>query len=372
MSTNNEHKNNESDDTNDKETKKIGSETSSSDGESNTDKNIMIRTGICGPRKQVKSGRDFGVWEKSLEDQANCLSDWSLSYLNPILALGSQKVLDQDDIGVPSQQDKADRAYEVALAAWEEQSAKAHAQNAVLKEAYEKKLAPCTTEAQRTKIKEPVYKEPSVAVSLVKGFGGLKILMAMVYQVLSALLAFVPVLILNNLVRFFESGEPIDEYDGIHPWAQVAALGVLPVLISILNTRHSVIMAHAAVFVRTAVSTLLYRKALRVSAAGRAMTSTGQVVNMMSNDTAQLQRFLQFIGFTMTAPLQIVIALFLIYQEVRCFFVFGHRFVMNFISSQSFYLYCNSYRTGWQCHLGRCRIHGVFGTHQHSCLFHRQ
>ena len=50
------------------------------------------------------------------------------------------------------------------------------------------------------------------------------------------------------------------------------------------------------VFVRTAVSTMLYRKAVKVSAAGRAKTSTGQVVNMMSNDTMQLQRFLQFLG----------------------------------------------------------------------------
>jgi len=70
------------------------------------------------------------------------------------------------------------------------------------------------------------------------------------------------------------------------------------------------------VFVRTAVSTMLYRKALTVSAAGRAMTSTGQVVNMMSNDTMQLQRFLQFAGFTIIAPLQIIIALVLIYKQV--------------------------------------------------------
>merc|ERR1712159_163780 len=70
------------------------------------------------------------------------------------------------------------------------------------------------------------------------------------------------------------------------------------------------------VFVRTAVSTMLYRKALRVSAAGRAKTSTGQVVNMMSNDTMQLQRFLQFVGMTMVAPVQIILALILIYKQV--------------------------------------------------------
>jgi ABC-type multidrug transport system fused ATPase/permease subunit len=65
----------------------------------------------------------------------------------------------------------------------------------------------------------------------------------------------------------------------------------------------------------------VYRKALRVSAAGRAKTSTGQVVNMMSNDTAQLQRFLQFVGMTLVAPIQIIIALVLINQQVCLLFV---------------------------------------------------
>lgn len=277
---------------------------------------IAVRTSCCGPVKYIRSGRELGVWESSLEDKAGLLSDWSLSYLNPLLALGSNKVLEPDDIGVPSKQDLADRAYQVALSAWQEQSAKARAANEKIKLAYEQKLAACATPEQREKVKEPEYKDPSIAWALCKGFGGWRIVLAIMLQVISALLGFVPVLILRNLVGFFESGVPIDEYDGIHPWVQVAALGVLPVFISFLNTRHSVIMAHAAVFVRTAVSTMLYRKALRVSAAGRAMTSTGQVVNMMSNDTAQLQRFLQFIGFTLTAPLQIVIALYFIYGEV--------------------------------------------------------
>ena len=102
-----------------------------------------------------------------------------------------------------------------------------------------------------------------------------------------------------------------------HPWVEVVGLGVIPFFVSLLQTRHQTIYAHCAVFVRTAVSTMLYRKALRVSAAGRAKTSTGQVVNMMSNDTAQLQRFLQFVGMTIVAPVQIILALVLIYFQVR-------------------------------------------------------
>jgi ABC-type multidrug transport system fused ATPase/permease subunit len=245
-----------------------------------------------------------------------------MSYLNPLLALGSSKVLDAGDIGVPSQQDRSERAYEGAKAAWEQQLEAAEKVNEGLRKQHEEKWNHCKTEEERNKLgKEPSnLKEPSMSFTLVKSFGTGRIVIAMMCYVLSALLGFVPVLILNDLVKFFEhvsSGQSPDTYDSyVHPWVEVVGLGILPFLVSLLQTRHQIIMAHCGVFVRTAVSTLLYRKSITVSAAGRAKTPTGQVVNMMSNDTMQLQRFLQFAGMTFVAPIQIVVALYLIYQQV--------------------------------------------------------
>lgn len=126
-----------------------------------------------------------------------------------------------------------------------------------------------------------------------------------------------PVLILNDLVRYFETPSNV-EYNALlfHPWGNVVGLFVFPLLVSVLQTRSQVILNHCAIFIRTSVSTLLFEKALTISASGRAQTSTGQVVNMMSNDTSQLQRFLQFFGFTLVAPVQITIALVLIFRQV--------------------------------------------------------
>jgi ATP-binding cassette subfamily C (CFTR/MRP) protein 1 len=104
-----------------------------------------------------------------------------------------------------------------------------------------------------------------------------------------------------------------------HPWGNVVAcvgLFVFPMLVSLLQTRSQVILNHCAIFIRTSVSTLLFSKALTIGAAGRAQPSTGQVVNTMSNDTQQLQRFLQFFAFTLVAPIQIVTSLVLIFQQV--------------------------------------------------------
>ncbi|CAJ1966107.1 unnamed protein product [Cylindrotheca closterium] len=275
---------------------------------------------ICGGGLKPQTGKDLGVYESSLEDRANCLSLWSLSYLNPLLALGSRKVLNAGDVGVPSKQDSSSESYEKVKKAWDEQVKIADAHNKKIMESHEKTLGKCKTEAAKAKIKPPTLKEPSVAIALAKSFGMGRFCLALLFYVFSSLLSFVPVLILNDLVSYFEhvslngTGVPYDHF--VNPWVEVVGLGVVPLVVSIFQTRHQAIMAHCGVFVRTAASTMLYRKSLNVSAGGRAKTSTGQVVNMMSNDTMQLQRFLQFVGLTLSAPLQIVIALLLIFQQV--------------------------------------------------------
>ncbi|GKZ00646.1 hypothetical protein MPSEU_001016800 [Mayamaea pseudoterrestris] len=280
---------------------------------------LQLERSCCGLRSKPipKSAAELGVWEASLEDRSNCISRWTLDYLTPLLKLGSHKVLDAGDMGVPSKQDSAERAYAETLRIFKAQCVKCKAKNEEILAKREAVLAKCQTEEARLKVKPAKLHEPSIAFALAKAFGLGQLVVAVLYYIVGAILGFAPVIILNDLVKFFESGLSINEYDGyVHPWAEVAALAVVPVIITLLQTRHSVIMSHCAVFVRTAVSTMLYRKALRVSAAARAKTSTGQVINMMSNDTAQLQRFLQFAGMILVAPIQIIIALVLIFQQV--------------------------------------------------------
>jgi len=282
-----------------------------------------------------QSGKDLGIMEKSLEDQAGCFQLWWMSYLNPLLDLGYRKVLDSGDVGVPSSQDRAERAYLAAKAAWDEQLEVCKVKNAPLLELKkereallqeqllqgEPELGDKTKSSIKTEPKPIVLKDPSITMSLIYSFGTWQIVLAIIFQIVSSLLAFVPVLILDDMVQYFEWYARDEETRGpftpkVNLWIEVLALGVVPLVVSVLQTRHNAIMSHCGVFVRTAVSTLLYRKALSVSASGRAMTSTGQVVNMMSNDTMQLQRFLQFAGFTVIAPFQIIISLVLIYRQV--------------------------------------------------------
>lgn len=252
----------------------------------------------------------------STEDTASLLSRILLLYLTPLLKTGASKILTPEDVGPPSLCDRASASHDNVRRRWDAELLRVETANAEKREAYEAKLSKMTEEQrQKASVFAPVT--PNLALVLWNAFGYWRVWTAVFFYVLSALLQFVPVLILNDLVRYFET-PPGVEYNAIlfHPWGNVVGLFVFPLFVSVLQTRSQVILNHCAIFIRTSVSTLLFEKALSISANGRAQTSTGQVVNMMSNDTSQLQRFLQFFGFTLVAPVQIVIALVLIYRQV--------------------------------------------------------
>lgn len=246
-------------------------------------------------------GRDTknNTTEQSLEDGASFLSSWTLQYLDPLLSLGAKKILENVDCGVPSKQDLADPTFNAAKKRWVEECERAKHWNET------------NTHAKKKK-------KPSLSRALIGAFGPGKFCVAMIYYLLGALLQFIPVFLLEDLVKFFEAGGTVELYpDGYaHPWVEVVGLFIFPAVITLFQTRNQVIMCHCATFVRTATSTLVYEKSLTVSATGRASTSTGQVVNLMANDTNQLQRFLMFIGMTTVAPLQIIISLILIFNQV--------------------------------------------------------
>ena len=231
------------------------------------------------PMERRRSKMDLhGIRSKSLEDQASCLSDWFLIYLDPLLKHGSTNVIDAEDIGVPSKRDRAGPIFELAQELWHAEMERVRSLNDERLEAYQVKSDRMPVE-KRAKAKPFKPVEPSVAAVLMRGFGRGKVVISIFLYVCSALLTFVPVLLLNDLVRFFEIGRGMANWREVtmfHPWVEVVGLGIIPLAVSILQTRSVVMFQHLAIFIRTAVSTLLYEKSLNVSAAGRAATSTGQ------------------------------------------------------------------------------------------------
>ncbi|NXR83587.1 MRP7 protein, partial [Pycnonotus jocosus] len=134
-----------------------------------------------------------------------------------------------------------------------------------------------------------------------------------------SLLGFSGPLLLNLLVNFMESRqEPLSH--GV-----LYALGLFAgsFLGALLRNQFSYEVNKVALMVRAAVISAIYRKALRVSGTSIARFTVGEIVNFMSTDTNRLVNFCRSFHELWSLPFQLVITLYLLYQQVGVAFLGG-------------------------------------------------
>lgn len=218
----------------------------------------------------------------SFEDEASFLSKCFMFYLNPLFKKGYNDGLVHADLGLAAEQDRSALLYDSFIVEWEK----------------EVKLPREKRSLWNVLWRTVGYGRLSWGLILYGAFGAV---------------SFGPILILNKLTRHFQGDLSLTP---AVLWIYVVLMFVLPSFASLLCAHSNIIMAHMGLQFRNALINMIYRKALRLSPASRQQASTGQIVNMFSNDTVQLQRFLFFLNNSALAPAQIAVALALIYQLV--------------------------------------------------------
>lgn len=241
---------------------------------------VDLRNYICRFKDKFLFLRSLNM--PSSEDAASPLSAFFMTYLNPLLTLGFKKDLEHEDLGETSVQDQSGRLFETFNKHWQD----------------EMKLNPEKRSLWKVMWKTVGYGKLVLSITLYAFYAGI---------------SFGPIMILNRLTQHFEG---VSVLPAKILWILVALVFVLPMLASLLAAQSNIIMAHFGMQFRNALINAIYRKALKLSPASRQKQSTGMIVNMFSNDTGQLQRFLFFLNNCALAPAQIAVALALIYQQV--------------------------------------------------------
>ncbi|XP_067143928.1 LOW QUALITY PROTEIN: ATP-binding cassette sub-family C member 10 [Centruroides vittatus] len=140
-----------------------------------------------------------------------------------------------------------------------------------------------------------------------------------ILKIVSDALNFCGPLLLNYLVSYFE-----EKNDSISLGCYYAAgLFGVTLLNSFCSTHFSYLINCVGLKIRVSLITAVYRKILNVNKSTLSKFNSGEIVNFMNTDTDRVVNFCQSFHEVWSLPLQIAIALFLLYNQVGIAFVSG-------------------------------------------------
>ncbi|GFG33086.1 hypothetical protein Cfor_12110, partial [Coptotermes formosanus] len=179
-------------------------------------------------------------------------------------------------------------------------------------------------------------RKPSLFRVIARTFGAKIMAYGVVLLVLEVVLRVSQPLFLGQLVRYFSASNS-DSQTTVEE-AYVYAAGV--VLCSALNifVIHPFMMGivHMGMKIRVACCSLIYRKALRLSATALGETTAGQVVNLMSNDVTRFDVAVVFLHYLWIGPIETCVVTYFMWREVGVSAAIGVASLLLFIPLQGF------------------------------------
>lgn len=131
------------------------------------------------------------------------------------------------------------------------------------------------------------------------------------YKFISSLLMFVSPVILDYLLVWMVTREPL-----WHGFLFAFLMFSSSVVDSMLSNQYEYNLAITAMRMRSALTELIYQKAFRMSPSNRSKFSTGQITNLMAVDSQKVVDFMMFANYIWASPLQIGIATYLLWQQL--------------------------------------------------------
>ncbi|KAJ4877014.1 ABC transporter C family member 5 [Raphanus sativus] len=232
------------------------------------------------------------VEEEDEEEKAGCLSVTSysdaglfslatLSWLNPLLSLGAKRPLDLKDIPLLAPKDRAKTNYKILKFNWEKLKA------------------------------ESPSNSPSLAWAILKSFWKEAACNA-VFAGLNTLVSYVGPYLVNDFVNYLGGKETYP-----HEGYILAGIFFAAKLAETLTTRQWYLGVDIlGMHVRSALTAMVYRKGLKLSSITKQNHTSGEIVNYMAVDVQRVGDYSWYLHDMWMLPLQIVLALGILYRSV--------------------------------------------------------
>ncbi|KAI1315141.1 hypothetical protein EDD11_001246 [Mortierella claussenii] len=142
----------------------------------------------------------------------------------------------------------------------------------------------------------------------------------MIVRILTSAMIYVSPQLLNSLLGFIQSygyASTETEQKSVS-WGIILAFGLFfaSILVTLLNAQLQASTNNLGIEVRTALMSMIYRKALRLSNDAKQRSTAGEITNHMSVDAERWATSLPFLPMIVSVPIEIAIAVWMLYELI--------------------------------------------------------
>ncbi|XP_059046551.1 multidrug resistance-associated protein 1 isoform X3 [Achroia grisella] len=224
----------------------------------------------------------------------------TFSWFDPLALTGFRRSLTENDLWALNPPDSSTEVVPRFDKFWERSLTKRENSNGT-KASYSKTSASVNFKPESEK------KPASILPALCLAFGG-QFLFGSLLKLVNDTLTFISPQILKLLIGFVEGNEPT--WRGyLYAVTLLACATVQTMLLAHYFTR----MYLVGMRIRTALTSAIYRKSLRMSNAARKESTVGEIVNLMAVDAQRFIELTAYLNMIWSAPLQIALALYFLW-----------------------------------------------------------
>ena len=271
----------------------------------------------------VELARDSKV---SGETKASFLSYLTFHWLTDLCWTGFRKTLTQDDIFSLHPRDRGENVTPILEGYWNAELAKKEQFRTRMVDAPRRSENEASSESTRilgsgaSSTKRETYDAVTISFkgkqyepSLMKAFGkayGARILVGHICKLVYDIMQFVSPIALQWLIAYTQDpSEP--EWHG-YVYALIIFLAGLTSSLFFHQLFHCSVIT--ATQMKASIISLVYKKALTMTSSAKRDSTVGEIVNLMSVDSERLVQVIQYIWIFWSSPLQIIIALAMLWN----------------------------------------------------------
>ncbi|XP_061266623.1 ATP-binding cassette sub-family C member 4-like isoform X3 [Bos javanicus] len=221
-----------------------------------------------------------------LQDANFCsrLFSW---WLNPLFKIGHKRKLEQDDMYPVLPEDRSQRLGEELQGYW-------------------------NREVERAKRDA---REPSLTKAIIKCYWTSYVVLGF-FMFLEEGTRVIQPMFLGKMISYVENYDPNDSAALHEAYGYAAGLSACVLVWAVLHHLYFYHMQRVGMRLRVAMCHMIYRKALRLSSPAMGKTTTGQIVNLLSNDVNRFDQVTMFLHYLWVGPLQAIAVTTLLWMQI--------------------------------------------------------